>query len=312
MIFKQQDSTNSKREWGVGGQGFENTFGLVASNDTLHVGFSDTYSYFIASNESGWGHLGVGLNPSTTIQQKWYNTIVADGVVEKGTKFNFTGSTPVTVIDNPYGRPYTFSIVTTPTGTLLRTQYYESHLITGSVSFVNNESRIYFTEFPRRDGIFFVPNCEARTYRLLASTNGIQRISLTQSRSFSAYWDVVFGIKNFEYCPFGSAMAFIGSSNLTQVNRSSFISTGTINITASTAPQLNIDILTDGKFQIGIYISGTYNVVGSAKLTTVDCASLYNTSDYVAPPTDTTTTTTTSTSTSTTSTTTSPPVLPGE
>lgn len=280
MPSKKQDSTNSKREWGVGGYGFENPFGLVASNDSLHIGFSNTYSYLIQSGESGWGHFGVGMNPFIDYGQKWYNTIVSDGVIEKSSKFNFYSTLEVKNIPYQWGPPWGLSVSTTYIGRFLRAQYYESHLITGSVSFLNSQSRVYFTEFPQRDGTFRVPNCEARAYRLLATVNGIERTSITQSRSFSAYWDITFGIKNFEFCPGGSSMDFIGGSYLNQVYKTSFLSTGTIGLT-STTPNLQVETLGGGLYTISAFISGTYNVIGSAKLTTVDSGSLVTT--YTEP-----------------------------
>jgi hypothetical protein len=274
MLEKKQDSTNSRREFAVGGYGFENPFNLIREENTLHVGFSDTYSFFYQSGESGVGHFGVGMNPMPDSGQKWYNTIVSDHVVEKSGKFDFYSTLAVNNQSYPYGPPFGISVSTTPNGRFLRTQYYESHLITGSVSQGAGITQIYFTEVPRRNGIFYVPNCEARAYRLLANVNGIQRNSGTQSKSFSAYWDLVFGIKNFQYCYNGSMQSIATSPNyLSQVSRSSFLSTGTIGITSET-PYLSVDILGDDQFTISVVMTGNYNMIGSAKLTTTDSAYL--------------------------------------
>lgn len=275
----KQDSTNSRREWQVGGNDFENTGLSSFKSDSIHIGDSGTYSQFVFGGfESGFGHFGVGKDPYPGYG-KWYNTIVADGVVEPSNKFGFFTSTVPISITNLFPPPATFSAVLTNSGNFLRTQYYESHLITQKVSIDSGISTVKFCEFNNFDGYFYVPNCEARAFRVLATVNGIQRLSGLSSIAFSAYWDISFGLKNFEFCPSGSDFDFIGGSYLNEVSRSSYISTGTIGL--SSVPTLEVVTESPGKFIIKVYLTGTFSMIGSAKLTTVDCADINTT--YTVP-----------------------------
>lgn len=280
----KQDSTNSRREWQVGGNDIDNSFISSFKNDSINIGYSSTYSQFVFGGyESGFGHFGVGKDPHPGYG-KWFNTIVADGVVEPGNKFNFFTATVPISITNLFVPPATFSGVLSTSNDFLRTQYYESHLITQKVSISSGISTVKFCEFNNElgisgDGYFYVPNCEARAYRLLATINGIQRLSGTTSIAFSGYWDISFGLKNFEYCPDGSTFSFIGGSYLSQVSRSSYLSTGTVGL--SSVPTLEVVTESPGKFIIQVYLTGTFSMIGSAKLTTVDCADIYTT--YTVP-----------------------------
>ena len=157
-------------------------------------------------------------------------------------------------------------------------------MITQKVSLVSGVSSLKFCEFNSSsgissDGFFFVPNCEARAFRLLATVNGIQRLTGVSSIAFSAYWDISFGLKNFEFCPSGGVYDFIGGTYLGQVSRSSYLSTGTLAL--SSAPTLEVTTDADGKFTIIVNVTGTFSMIGSAKLTTVDCADIYTT--YTVP-----------------------------
>lgn len=280
----KQDASNSRREWQVGGNDFENPGLSSFKSDSIHIGDSTTYSQFVFGGyESGFGHFGVGKDPYPGYG-KWYNTIVADGVVEPGNKFAFFTATVPISITNLFPPPATFSAVLTTSNNFLRTQYYESHLITQKVSIASGISTVKFCEFNNElgisgDGYFYVPNCEARAFRVLATVNGIQRLSEISSIAFSAYWDISFGLKNFEFCPGGSTFDFIGGSYLSQVSRSSYISTGTIGL--SSVPTLEVLTESPGKFIIQVYLTGTFSMIGSAKLTTVDCADINTT--YTVP-----------------------------
>jgi hypothetical protein len=274
MLEKKQDSTNSKREWSAGGDGFNNLYSINPSENTLHIGQSPVYSVLNGPIESGYGHFGVGLEPFPVSGYNWYNTIVSDNVLVKSTKWQFGASMSEASIQYPWASPYVVNVPRTLAGRFLRAQYQDSHLISGSVSLttVVGSSTFYFMESSQgvnNTSLFTVPYCEARAFRLLATVNGIGRNSGTQSRSFSAYWDISFGIQNLSFC--GGSSSFIGGGYLDQVSRSSFINTGTLALGGT--PSLTIDLPGD-EFLIQVSIAGSFSMTGSAKLTRVESGTL--------------------------------------
>lgn len=290
----KQDASNSRREWQVGGGGYDNASSTILKSDTILVGMSVTYSSFVYGHESGFGYFGVGKDPSAR-GRKWYSTILADSVVERGTKFNFFTSIPHQSVRNPNAPPLTFSAVLTNTGDFLRTQYIDTHLVTSKVSSTgpSGVSTTTFTELSS-SGELYIQNGNAEVLRLLATINGLRRSSSSGSVAFSAYWDVTFGLKNFLNLPSSGTFDFIGGSYLNQVSRSSYISTGTSPLTS--APRLKIETSNSGYFNIKVEIDGEFSMIGSAKLTSVECGDLYTTytrPSGEAPATTTTTSTTT-------------------
>lgn len=279
MLEKKQDSTNSTREFQVGGYDFNNNLFFNWNEQGIHIGHSPTFSLFFGPVESGWGMFGVGQEPNNFTwigDAGQYKTIVSDGVIQPSSKFTFSGTVSVQDHDFPWESPYVVKAPTTQMGRFISSQYSERHLITSSASTYLGVTTIYFADQFRRNNEFYIAPCDARAYRLLANVNGIQRTSGTQSRSFSAYWDVAFGIRNGNGC--GSTFSFIGSpSFFNHMMRSSFISTGNLSLAVGATPSLTISLGSDGAvdtFQILVDINGTYSMIGSAKLTEVETGSI--------------------------------------
>lgn len=275
MLEKKQESTNSKREWSAGGDGFNNLYtNWNYAENTLHVGQSPSFSVFLTTLESGFGYFGVGVEPSPSRSLNWYSTIVSDNVLVKSSKWRFGASMSEASIPYPWSPPYSLSVPRTLAGGIIRAQYQDSHLISGSVSLSIDPGNSFFyfmdsTQGINNSNIFYVTGCEARAFRLLASVNGIGRNSGTQSRSFSAYWDLAFGVQNMFQC--GGTFSFIGGSYLDQVSRSSFINTGTLPLGGT--PSLTVES-GDSVFQIKVSIAGSFSMIGSAKLTRVESGTL--------------------------------------
>lgn len=291
MLEKKQDSTNSRRDFQVGGYSFNNNLSRDQGENSLLIGSAPTFSLFYGPFESGYGWFGVGQEPQpiTYLYDNWYQTVVSDGVIQKNSKYNLTpGTLSIGTISFYWESPYYINAPQTAYGKFLRNQYTEYHLVSSSVSVSGNSSSFFFTG-ANRGTLFTIPYCDAKVYRLLANVNGIQRVSGTQSRSFSAYWDIAFGYKNGYYCGDGTlgtldtqSFSSIGSENyLNYMNRTSFISTGNLNLAVGATPSLRVIVpspnpSTEG-FNIKIEINGTFSMIGSAKLTEVYIGSAQST-----------------------------------
>lgn len=289
MLEKKQDSTNSKRDYQAGGYSFNNNLFYDRPEYSFHVGSSPTFSLFRFPIESGWGWLGVGQepSPSTWLGNDGFQTIVSDGVIQAGSKFTFSsGTVSVQTHVFPFESPWSIDAPTTYAGKFLTNQYTEYHLATSESTVSGGITSVLFTKQTTRDTFFYVPYCEARVFRLLANVNGIQRVSGTQSRSFSSYWDVVFGIKNGYYCDQGASnshtFSTIGTPGfLDHMSKTSFLSTGNLNLAVGATPSLRIIIPSPNPavegFKISVEINGTYSLIGSAKLTSVEIGTVITT-----------------------------------
>lgn len=281
MIDKRQDSSNSSRESQVGGYFFD----FVTQNDypsqSLIIGEVGKYNFFrnISVSELGYGFFGVGKDPFGKLGD-WYHNILSNGVLEKSTKYNFSSQLVYRPIINQGTQTGLTQTPQTPLGALLNAQSQEFHIF-GTHQFSQiagiGYSSVYFEDYHRKSGIL-IPPCQARAFRLLLNVNGIQRVSATQSRSFSAYWDVAGGVINQQDC--GSSFTWIGSGTFSQISKNSLLDTGNVSLGAT--PSLVLDISnTLGLMIIEVRIIGTFSMIGSGKMTLVESGTFQT--DYIKP-----------------------------
>jgi len=277
MLEKKQDSTNSSRDFQVGGYSFNNNLDNDYDEQSIHIGHSPTFSFFYSSSYSGRGFFGVGQEPNNpyAFWPGQYRTIVSDGVLQAGSKFNFSGSVSIYPHDFPWESPYTIYAPITRQGSFVASRYSERHLFSSPPSISGSITSINFTDQLWRSNYFYVQNQDARAYRLLVNVNGIQRTSGTQSIAFSAYWDLVFGVRGGGW---GNTFSFIGAgSYLNEMSRSSFISTGNLSLPSGASSSIFIGLASDGAtdvFEVKVQINGTFSMIGSAKLTEVETGTI--------------------------------------
>lgn len=272
MRKRYADSTNSYRQWIVGGT----SSSLWSSNfSRFQIGENNGSNTDTAINVLNIGRYGHAIEQSEYRSFNYNNSlVVSDGSLDQDSnKFQFLNAT------NLNRRGFTNSKI--------RQQYHDIHMFTRSQYLSNiDKTIIYFVIASDENNNYIdIPDSSAFAFRIMLNFNAIRRLDSESDTSLSGFLDISGGLVNFDTISGGSSkLNWIKdqSSNdnyLSDVTSFNFINLGTNGYTGF----INFEsYFNSSEWYVTVVLDGRFDAIGSGKLTLVESGFLttsYNNSE---------------------------------